>query len=159
MHKKDCATKLFKLGKIDKACRLYQKINEYFNFGDLDTAAKGEDKESEEYRRVREGLDVVKRQCFLNVAICKYKQGQYQSCANVANEVVEMDPKSVKGYFWLAKGQFNVKNYKEAVKAIEAAYKLDPNNQQVKQEYERMKAEYQKFIASEQKKYSKIFAN
>jgi len=157
MHKKECATKLFKLKKIHKACRLYQRINEYFNFGDLDTSAKDEDKETEEYKAIRSELEVVKRQCFLNVAICKYKQEQYQSCASVAKEVVEMDPESIKGYYWLAKGHFNVKNYKEAVKAIESAYKLDPNNKEVEEEYKKMKSEYQRFIASEQKKYSKMF--
>lgn len=68
-----------------------------------------------------------------------------------------MDPSSVKGYFWLAKGYFNAKSYKEATNAIEAAFKLDPNNEQVKEEYEKIKSEYRKFIDNEHKKYSKMF--
>jgi len=157
MQKKELATNLFKLGKYKKACRLYQRINEYFNFGELDADCPNEDKNTPEYKQIRESLNIVKVQCFINVAICKYKLGEYQSCANVAQQVTEIDPKNIKGYFWMAKGLLNVKNYKDALKSIEIAKKLDPNNSEISEEYTKIKDAHSKFIENEKSKYSKMF--
>ena len=123
----------------------------------MDSDFPGEDKSSESYKSIRTSLDQVKKQCFLNVAICKYRLGEYQSCANVATQVVEMDPCYVKGYFWTAKGLFAAKSYKDALTAAEATVKLDPNNEEVVEEYKKIKDGYQKYIEDEHKKYSKLF--
>ena len=93
----------------------------------------------------------------MNVAICKYKMGEYASTANVAAQVIEMDQKYVKGHFWLAKGLFTGKNYELALKAISEAARIEPENGEVREEYERIKEGYRKFKEGEQKKYSKMF--
>jgi len=154
---KAVATKLFKVGKCKKAGKLYQKISGYYNFGDVDSQVEGENKESEEYKKVRDELYLIKKQCFMNSLICKYKLKDYGTVTALADQIVEMDPKCTKAYFWKAKALYDQEMYQGAVKAIKIAFQLEPNNEEVKKEYEAITTGCENHTKAEKQKYSKLF--
>jgi len=154
---KATATKFYKLGKIKKAAKLYQKISGYFNFGDVDQLAENESKESEEYKKAREELNTVNKQCCTNLLVCRYKLKDYGTVTSLADIILESDPKCTKAYFWKGKALFESESYDLAVKAMKKAYLLEPQNEEIKNEYFRIKDGAEKKIAAEKAKYAKLF--
>jgi hypothetical protein len=49
MTLKNTAGEFFKAGNFKKAAKIYQKINGYYNFGDVDNNNAKEDEETEEF--------------------------------------------------------------------------------------------------------------
>ena len=125
---KNVANQFFKIGNIKKAAKLYQKINGYYNFGDITLGNEKEDKESKEFKENMAELDKMKLQCFLNLIVCKNKQKDYSSLVGVANQILEQYPNNAKALFFKAKAEYELQNYKEASETITKVKSLDPNN-------------------------------
>lgn len=145
------------MGRCKKAAKLYQKISGYYNFGDVDKLAEGESKDTEEYRQLRDKLEVVHKQCNTNLLVSRYKLKDYSTVISLANIILESDPKCTKAYYYKGKALYASELYKEAVVAIKGAYMLEPNNEDVKKEYLAIKEGSEKYFANEKKKYSKLF--
>lgn len=77
MRLKACAGEFFKLANQVKAAKIYQKINGYFNFGDVANNFLREDESSEEFKQSMEQLNALKLVCFTNLCVCKFKMKEY----------------------------------------------------------------------------------
>ena len=152
---KGLAGEMFKLNKLKKACKLYQKINGYYNFGDVSSLAK--DEKEEEVKPIRDELMKVKLQCFLNTIVCKFKLAEYSNIKGIADQVLEMDPKSSKAFYFTIKAQLALKNYEEAKDWAVRAMKADSTNADLIAAYNEAIAAHKKYIGEEQRKYSKLF--
>ena len=84
-HLKSIAGAFFKVSNFDKAAKLYQKINGYFNFGDSTNNYQKEDDTTEEYKKTYGELQGIKIVSFLNLVVCKHKLKQWQSVVSVTD--------------------------------------------------------------------------
>ena len=99
-HLKSIAGAFFKIGNFDKAGKMYQKINGYFNFGDSTNNYQKEDDSTEDYKKTYAELQGIKIVTFLNLVVCKHKLKEWQSVVNITDQVLEMDPNSLKGLYF-----------------------------------------------------------
>jgi hypothetical protein len=60
---------------LSKAAKIYQKINGYYNFGDV--ANNYTKEEGVEYDQDLAKLFALKQICFQNLSLCKFKMGEY----------------------------------------------------------------------------------
>ncbi|CAI2361261.1 unnamed protein product [Moneuplotes crassus] len=158
---KRIATDFFKATKlknhIKKACKMYQKINGYFNFGDANNNFLKEDEESEEFKKYYKELWDLKEPCFMNVAVCKYKMKEYESIIDITNQVIDYKPDCLKAWYFRGKAFYEMQEYDQAVEAFENALKVDPKHKPSKKELEVVKKIRADFIAKEHNKYKHIF--
>lgn len=82
---------------------MYQKINGYYNFGDVKNNYLKEDENSEEYIKTFNDLTNVKVVCFVNLVVCKYKLKEYDSIINITEQILEMDPNNTKALYFRGK--------------------------------------------------------
>lgn len=109
---KTIAAKFFKAGNVKRSCKLYQKINGYFNFGDISNNFQKEDEESPEFKETMEAMLGIKKSCFINVVVCKWKMQQYTSVVNIAEQVLsDMDSENVKCLYFLGKANAAQEKY------------------------------------------------
>lgn len=57
-----------------KAAKIYQKVNGYYNFGDV--ANNYVKEEGPEFDQTVEKIMLLKQLCFQNLALCKLKMGE-----------------------------------------------------------------------------------
>jgi len=95
----------------------------------------------------------VKLPCYLNIAACKIKLGDYQDAIKNCDDVLKVQPDNVKALF--RKGQaFNcIDNWEESTKALTRTLELEPQNVDAKKELAKIK---QKRMEQDQKD-KKIF--
>lgn len=73
---KGIAGEFFKAGNFKKAAKVYQKVNGFYNFGDVaNNYAKEE--EDEEFKKTHAELVSLKIICFTNLVVCKFKTSEY----------------------------------------------------------------------------------
>lgn len=74
---KGIAGEFFKRGNYTKAAKIYQKVNGYFNFGDVVNNFLREDEHSEAYKTTMDQLNDLKLASFTNLCVCKFKVKEY----------------------------------------------------------------------------------
>lgn len=79
MRLKTTAGEFFKRGNQVKAAKIYQKINGYFNFGDVANNFLREDEKTDEFKQSMDELNALKLTCFTNLCVCKFKVKEFQS--------------------------------------------------------------------------------
>ena len=100
-HMKTIAGQFFKIANFKKAAKIYSKINSYFQFGDAKNNYRGENgPEYDEKDKELQGLKIVS---FVNLVVCKYKLKEFQSIIGITDQILEMDPSNVKGYYFRGK--------------------------------------------------------
>lgn len=157
LNYKAVATLFFKKDEFKKACKMYQKINGYFNFGDANNNFLKEDEEDSDFKNYHQLLWELREPCFMNVAICKYKVKQFESIIDITNQVLDFNSKCLKAWYFRGKAFFEMQDYDEAVEAFKEALKVDPDHKPSKQEYEKAKKVRADHIEREENKYKKIF--
>lgn len=155
---KKVATDFFKAGLFKKACKMYQKINGYYNFGDANNNYLKEDEESEGFKKAYEELWALKEPCFMNVAVCKIKFEEYESIIDITNQVIDFNPNSLKAWYFRGRAFFGLQEYDEALQSYKRALEIDPNHAASKTAYEQTKKTRANFIAKEESKYKQIFS-
>eukprot|EP00826_Nyctotherus_ovalis_P016731 TRINITY_DN14858_c0_g1_i9.p1 TRINITY_DN14858_c0_g1~~TRINITY_DN14858_c0_g1_i9.p1 ORF type:complete len:146 (+),score=46.10 TRINITY_DN14858_c0_g1_i9:83-520(+) len=143
---------------IRDSCKIYQKINSYFNLGDITNLAEGESKDTEEYKSMMDKLNVVKKQCHINAAICKFKLKDYKATVSIADQALGLDDKLTKALYWKAKALRQQQEFDLALETIKKAMKVEPGNGDVKSEYQEIVNARDKLRDAERKKYAKLFS-
>ena len=158
---KRVATDFFKANhlknNIKKACKMYQKINGYFNFGDADNNFLKEDEESEEFKKAYTELWAIKEPWFMNVAIWKYKLGEHESIIDITNQVIDYNPKSIKAWYFRGKAFYEMQEYDKAIESFQEVLNIDPKNKISKTELDKVKKIRDDFIQKETNKYKQMF--
>jgi len=154
---KKIATDFFKAEKFKKACKMYQKINGYYNFGDANNNFLKEDENSDNFKSWHEELWGLKEPCFMNVAVCKYKAKEYESIIDITNQVIDYNPNSLKAWYFRGRAFGERQEYDDAVESFKRALEIDPNHKPSKIEFERMKKTRADLVARETNKFKTIF--
>ncbi len=136
---------------------MYQKINSFFNFGDVDLAAEGENKESEEYKKVKAELPELQKSSLLNTIVCKYKLKDFAGTLSDCTETLKKFPNNVKALYWKGRVLCDTQDYVQALATMKLALQLEPNNADIEREFNAIKEKNAKFNEGEKKKYAKLF--
>lgn len=155
---KGVAGQFFQVGNFKKAAKLYQKINGYYNFGDVKNNHAKEDEESEDYQSKMAECMSVKITTFMNLVVCKYKLKEYSSIIGITDQVIEMDPTNVKCLYFRGKAFLETEEYSKAVESFARLVQIDPNHVEGRKELENAKKIKKQFLDNEHKKYSRIFS-
>lgn len=128
MRLKTTAGEFFKLGNLKKAAKVYQKINGYYNFGDVANNFSREDENTEAYKSTMRELDILKLNCFTNLCVCKFKIKEYQSVIAITEQIMDMAPNHPKALFFRGKCQYLVEEYSNAIETLTKLCNLEPDN-------------------------------
>lgn len=131
---KATAGEFFKTGNFKKAAKIYQKLNGYFNFGDVVNNFAKEDEESEEYKSTMDELNKLKVTSFTNLVVCKFKMKEYASVIAISDQIIDMAPNHVKALFFRGKSQYMIEDFDPAVETLTKLCELEPSNADFKKE-------------------------
>ena len=70
---------------------------------------------------------------------CTNRLGKYQETINQCTMAIQIDPKALKAYKFRSAAHENLGNLEEALKDKLAAIKIEPNNKEMRAEYEVLK--------------------
>lgn len=136
---KQIAGEFFKRGNSKKAAKVYQKVNGYFNFGDVANNFRAEDESSDEYRRTMDELNQLKLTCFTNLVVCKFKMQEYQSVIAISDQIMDMAPNHAKALFFRGKCQYLIEEYDNAIETLSRLCSIEPQNEDFKKELDQAK--------------------
>lgn len=125
---KGFAGEFFKRGNLAKAAKLYQKINGYFNFGDVANNYLKEDESCEEFKQCMVTLNGLKLICFTNLCVCKFKMKEYQSVIAITDQIMEWAPRHAKALYFRAKSQYLAEEFDSAIGTLNLLCEVEPNN-------------------------------
>lgn len=157
-HIKEVATEFFKLGEWKRACKFYQKINGYYNFGDISNNQAHEDETTDHYKQIHHELAAIKISCFMNVCVCKAKQEEWQSIVDITDQVVEFAPENLKCWYWRARGLMNLEEYTEAIEAYKKCLEIDIEHGPSRKEMARCKKGREQQKAKSTEVFGKMFS-
>lgn len=176
LGKPDFGSMAFK-NRLEIAEKKRNRGNELFNrkdFGPAINSYTSAQKILEEDSKLsveeKSEVDSCLVKCLNNQAICQLKIDAYDAALKSCESVLKTDPKNVKAMFRKGKALFLKGDYKNAVKSLSDASKLDPSNKEIAKELkdakEKLLAEekkckdmYQKMLGTESKETSPVKEN
>ena len=99
----------------------------------------------------------LKLSIYLNLAMANLKLKNYTKLVANCTNALKIDPTNVKALYRRSLGNSSQKLYEEALKDLQDALNLEPQNKDVKKEFNRVKDIIQKQKEREKKMYSKMF--
>ena len=151
------AGEFFKLANYKKAAKIYQKVNGYFNFGDVANNFLREDDSTEEFKSAMEQLQALKLVCFTNLCVCKFKVKEYQSVIAITEQIMDMAPNHPKGLYFRGKCQYLVEDFEKSIASLTKLCKIEPENADFKAELEQAKRLQAADLQKQKKVYSRMF--
>ncbi|KAM8710616.1 hypothetical protein ACLKA7_017268 [Drosophila subpalustris] len=136
----------FQLGRYYEARAKYRKANRYYNLlrKNFDwQQLKGRPSDQTDLRKLDE-FSVMNN---INMAAVEIKLGNYQYAKHECSEAIRLDPKCSKAFFRRGQAQSRMRNYEEAIKDLQQAHSLLPDNKHILNELKSAKqllAEYNK---------------
>jgi hypothetical protein len=132
---KTTAGRFFKVQNYRKASKIYQRINGWYNFGDAANNYAKEDADSAEFIKDHTELMGLKPVCFANLVVCKFKMMEFASVIAITDQLLEMEPKHVKGLYFRGLSQIKEQDFDGGVKTLSfLANEVDPSNNDFKVE-------------------------
>lgn len=154
---KATAGEFFKRGNHVKAAKIYQKINGYFNFGDVANNFLREDEASEEFKQSMDQLNTLKLTSFTNLCVCKFKVKEYQSVIAITEQIMDMNPRHPKALYFRGKCQYLVEEFENSIATLTKLCQIEPENNEFKAELEHAKRLKAAELKKQKKVYSKMF--
>eukprot|EP00918_Siedleckia_nematoides_P001448 GHVU01003437.1.p1 GENE.GHVU01003437.1~~GHVU01003437.1.p1 ORF type:complete len:480 (-),score=102.21 GHVU01003437.1:934-2373(-) len=142
---KQKGTNFFKAAKYELAIKEYKKITD-----GLTNASDFPEEESEKCKS-------LKLAGHLNLAMCYLKMKDNLEAKTHCDSALEVDPKSVKGYFRRGTAKYNLQDYREAIEDFKKAVELDPNNKAAKTQITLTQKEIKKMADKEKQLYGGMF--
>ena len=136
---KGTAGEFFKKGNFAKAAKIYQKVNGYFNFGDVANNFSKEDEQSEEFKSAMDQLNALKLTSFTNLVVCKTKMKEFSSVIAITEQIIDMAPNHSKALFFRGRAQYMVEEFDNSIATLTKLCELSPDDAGFKQELEHAK--------------------
>jgi len=144
-RKKEEGNELYKKGKFQKANKKYKKAVRFF---ENDANLK------EDQKKIAESLKIP---CYLNIAACKLKIGDYQDVIKNCDDVLKVQPDNVKALFRKGQALNTLDVWDEAKQLLSRALELDPQNTDVKKELAILKQKRQQQDQKDKKVFGGLF--
>jgi len=139
---KTCGNELFKGQKFSRAKHKYDKAIRYL--------------EHDGYEPDEE-CKAIKISCKLNLAACCVKLGKFKDVVSNCSYIVDADAASAKCYFRRGQGYSGLSEFLLAIKDLQKAMELAPEDKAIRQELERARKKHEAQTARDRKAYSKMF--
>ncbi|OQR82163.1 hsp70 [Thraustotheca clavata] len=146
MKNKDEGNELFRGGNVQHAAARYVKA--------LTHASKFFDLSPEDAAEVKS----VKLSLYLNLAQCYLKMEAYQKAVSNCKDALDLDGNNTKALYRRAIAYEKLKDYENAFRDIQEAFRLTPDDRAIIQCNERLKAYMKKQSEKEKKMWTKAFA-
>eukprot|EP00127_Corallochytrium_limacisporum_P002449 Clim_evm6s128 gene=Clim_evmTU6s128 len=140
------ANELFKAQRLELAQKKYQKA---IRLIDLDKEAA--EKHEEEIKTLQLPLN-------LNMSLVQYKQGMYRDALKYAQKALDVDDRSIKGWFRKSQALTALGEYVQAWDCLKKAQEIDPEDKAVKAEMIRIKQRKDAQQKKDQAVFSKMFS-
>lgn len=148
----------YKRAEFVEACRKYKKTVRYFNF--LKDKLEKTNRNGLNILQLRESLQPIYQintTASLNIAACELKLSKFVNTRNACDEVLLSEPKNAKALYRRGQAQIELKNYDDAIKDLELANRLLPNDKNVQKEFERAKAVWRNYNNEQKIVYKDLF--
>jgi len=99
----------------------------------------------------------LKIPCYLNIAACKLKIGDYQDVIKNCDDVLKVQPDNVKALFRKGQALNTLDVWDEAKQLLSRALELDPQNTDVKKELAILKQKRQQQDQKDKKVFGGLF--
>eukprot|EP01015_Nassula_variabilis_P004917 TRINITY_DN1348_c0_g1_i32.p1 TRINITY_DN1348_c0_g1~~TRINITY_DN1348_c0_g1_i32.p1 ORF type:complete len:467 (-),score=121.27 TRINITY_DN1348_c0_g1_i32:128-1528(-) len=145
--------------KYEEAQKLKQEGNNAFKVGDYKKAKKFYD-DALDYVESEIETEIVKFKLtlYLNISAAALKLKEYKVAIERASNCIEHEPSNVKAFFRRAQAYAEFSEYDNAIKDLQTALEVEPNNQDILNELRKIKEKVKKINQKEKGMYSKIFA-
>jgi len=141
-RKKEEGNELYNKGKFVKAVKRYKKAVRFF---------ENDSNFSDEQKKTAES---IKLPCYLNLAACKLKTGDYQDTIKNCDDVLKIQPDNVKALFRKGQAYNALDNWDECKKALLRCLELSPDNADAKKELAKLRQK----IVNQDKKDRLVYA-
>ncbi|KAI3932960.1 hypothetical protein MKW98_029193 [Papaver atlanticum] len=144
--KKDEGNRLFKCGKFWCSSMKYEKAIKCVEFDHSFT--------DEEKTRA----NALRISCHLNNAACKLKLGDYVEASKCCTKVLELDPSNVKALYRRSQSYLETLDLEKAEIDIKKALSINPNNREVKLEYNKLRNKKKEYANYEAEIFGTMFS-
>ncbi|KAF3987217.1 hypothetical protein FT663_04038 [Candidozyma haemuli var. vulneris] len=148
---KNAGGELLKSGEPQKASFKFRKAMRY-----LTEYFPDQDEEPEFYAKYTD----LKKKIYLNFSLATLKLKQYSRCLDYCNYLFEMKitpQEKAKTLFRAGSAKIELREYKEAIRTLEEAQKLVPEDAGIKKELTRAEEQLEASKKAERAKYAKFF--
>lgn len=100
--------------------------------------------------------------CLSNLSICYLKSNEFKSCISACNAILALSPDNAKAYYRRAQAKLipqstGMVEHQEALKDLQMASSLQPNNATIKNEYLELKQTLKHQVEKDKKTFNKLF--
>ncbi|XP_026431576.1 70 kDa peptidyl-prolyl isomerase-like isoform X1 [Papaver somniferum] len=145
--KKDEGNRLFKAGKFWCSSMKYEKAGKCVEFDHSFT--------DEEKTRA----NALRISCHLNNAACKLKLGDYVEASKCCTKVLELDPSNIKALYRRSQSYLETQDLEKAEIDIKKALSINPNNREVKLEYNKLRNKKKEYVKYEAQIFGTMFSS
>lgn len=133
-----------------QANRRYKKVERYHRY--LCSLLPGDPG-----RAKREELDALLNQTLNNRSLCELKLCHWQQCIKLCERVLRVRPNLAQAHFRRGKSHLYLRNYDESVADLNAAERLAPHSDEVKEILAFARAQWQAYMAAQKANLSGLF--
>ncbi|XP_062508080.1 inactive peptidyl-prolyl cis-trans isomerase FKBP6-like [Corticium candelabrum] len=96
---------------------------------------------------------------YLNMALCCLRKSTATRAISFANKVLEFDAKNVKAHFRLGQAYMMLSEFRRSRDKFIVAARLEPNNEEIRRELQKLNRHVEKFQAMERQMCSNMFSD
>lgn len=141
-------------GDLEEAVAEYEKALAVFKYAEnMDPGWKKKGIEDKDIRTVdykcddqqdQARLDALKISCYLNIAVCKFKLREFQTCIRACDDTLQIDPSNVKALYRRAQALITPASsgaleFEQALVNLQTAVNIDPENREVRKLYRELR--------------------
>jgi len=146
---KDLGNTFFKDKEFAKALKKYKKALRYIEYLRDELGTTEEDEESK--------IRTVQVPITLNTSLMHFKLKDYENAQKMAQSVIEVDDKNPKAYYRRAQALSAMGDLQGALNDYKTAIKLNPQDKNLRAEFDRVKKTIDAQKEKEKKMYAKMF--
>ncbi|XP_041969644.1 peptidyl-prolyl cis-trans isomerase D [Aricia agestis] len=147
---KQCGNSYFVEGLYKRATRKYLKCLRFLEY----LKTKLHNAEWDKYHKI---IEIYNLQCYLNLAACYSKLGNFSACVKSCNEVLRIEAKNEKALYRRGHAFFALKNYEAALIDLRLADKVSPKNKAVLKLLDEVKKTNKNYNEIQKQRLSRLF--
>ena len=112
---KNVSSNFYKVGKLDKAEKIFKRIEQFFKSKDAKTNYEEEDEQTTMYRDATLALEALQVANLTNLALVLFKKDQLEKCIETCDSALELDHRNIKALFWKGRANAEDAEYDNAI--------------------------------------------
>ena len=129
---KNVSANFFKVGKLDKAEKIFKRIDAFFKSKDAKTNYEEEDEQTTTYRDATLALEALQIGNLTNLALVMFKKDNLQKCIENCDQALELDHRNIKALFWKGRANAEDAEYETAIQIYQSILEIEPDHAETK---------------------------